>query len=212
MTIISYNFIFIQKESLKEFIKKMKKFTPLGRRAFFSSFVSEQHNHQYTKCNHLWSGGFHPFYNLLFNHKNILSVVSISSNNSNFLKQFHTLHYKQHAKASSSSSKKLSPEDYLKPESPYFTPDRIIEGQYSVINAFNRVDTTKIQVPRYYETMKEEYSMNLEIHNNEEDLQKIRRVNKLAAEVLRYAGSLVREGVTTEEIDEKVFEYIVSVC
>ena len=106
--------------------------------------------------------------------------------------------------------KKKNPDDYLKTESPYFTHDRIKEGEYAVVNQFKSVDTTKIQVPPYYESMKGEYSTSLELFTNDDDLTRIRKVNKLAAEVLRYAGTLVKEGVTTEEIDAKIFEKIVS--
>ncbi|KAG2373053.1 hypothetical protein C9374_012899 [Naegleria lovaniensis] len=178
----------------------MKKFKSCRRHfnLFFNSAAELNNNHHYTPS--------------IF----ITSTTTTTTHLDYLLKKqqqqqpFHTINNKPCARASSSTSKKLSPEHYLKPESPYFTPDRIMEGQYPVMNAFKSVDTTKIQVPPYYETMKGEYSMDLEIHCKEEDLQKIRRVNQLAAEVLRFAGSLVKEGVTTEEIDEKVFEYITS--
>ena len=110
-----------------------------------------------------------------------------------------------------STTSKVSPSDFLKTSSPYFTPDRMEEGAYEVVNSFREVDTEKIKVPPYFDKESWDYSMKLEIHNDEQDVNSIRRVNKLAGEVLRYAGSLVKEGVTTEEIDEKVFNYIVSI-
>lgn len=46
--------------------------------------------------------------------------------------------------------------------------------------------------------------------NTEEDIKKIRAVSILGRKVLDYAHTLVKPGVTTEEIDKKVYEYIIN--
>jgi methionyl aminopeptidase len=48
----------------------------------------------------------------------------------------------------------------------------------------------------------------LSIVKNKTELKKLKAACKLAAETLKYAGSLVKAGISTEEIDAKVHKFI----
>src|SRR3990167_1919475 len=47
--------------------------------------------------------------------------------------------------------------------------------------------------------------------NNQDDIEKMRVAGRLAANVLEMIGPFVREGVTTEELDQICHDYIVNV-
>jgi methionyl aminopeptidase len=54
-----------------------------------------------------------------------------------------------------------------------------------------------------------EWDSNLQIHKTPEELSKMRAACKLAAQVLDYAGTLVKPGVTTDAIDQAVHKMII---
>ena len=46
--------------------------------------------------------------------------------------------------------------------------------------------------------------------SEDDDARKLRRACQIAAEALDFAGSLVKPGITTQEIDDSVLEFLVA--
>lgn len=109
----------------------------------------------------------------------------------------------------------------LKSIRPFRRPSqRIIEGSFKVTPNKYSVPLN-IQVPEYFyhPTGEPITSVDKQIKQGKEALihdkqtiQEMRRIGRIAGQVLKYAGSLVKVGITTQQIDEKVFEYIVDHC
>jgi methionyl aminopeptidase len=88
--------------------------------------------------------------------------------------------------------------------------------QHSVITKPGIVVSPRRQVPehvmkpKYAQTGRSKFFSKTQIHTTEEEVQSMRKSCALARRTLNYAKTLVQEGVTTEAIDQKVHEFIVS--
>ncbi|KAL9658266.1 hypothetical protein ABK040_015590 [Willaertia magna] len=91
--------------------------------------------------------------------------------------------------------------------SPYYTPNPI--EPFEIKSKFNAVPD-HIEKPPYFENMKNKYHLQLSILETEEELERMKNSCKLARKVLNFAETLIEPGITTEEIDSKVFDFIIS--
>jgi len=64
--------------------------------------------------------------------------------------------------------------------------------------------------PKYYTTGQAKFHNKIQLVKTEEEVVAMREVCALARKTLNYARNLVRVGITTDEIDRAVFEFIVS--